>query len=340
MRSSIVMILLLVSSPCHVLADENSIDDEAADLAYQGLADLTLLRDETMKRFTLMVRGERQIFFDETVKRDPLELTQLYWLQAANKSKDLHYTAYCKVMGPESSNRGYEYQRWSERYDCGNNHRARSGAASHRGYTTRPAGTSKRQFMAEMGQNFCRLHPFDDLVSHAMYMYNSTDNSGWIEKVYLQTSKLIAAKEITQGNILTTWRWKYHTLDYEIELTQSKAHDYLPIHVKYNSKIKDKPKYFGETKIKWKRHPSGNFLPFVVNATASGQFGLQLTQQNWVYDWRIGKEAPDDFFDCDSDDFRLNFTPLYDFEFDVYMRPGGLITGTKWTTPKELLEED
>ncbi len=125
----------------------------------------------------------------------------------------------------------------------------------------------------------------------------------------------------------------------EIELTQSKAFDFMPTHVKYTSKMKGKETFFGETEVKWKKHlSSGKYLPHIIKAASGDQFGFVEKHHAWILDWRVGNEIEDDFFVCDSKDFRLQFSPVYDFYFDTYAQPGGLFTGSPWKMPKELEE--
>lgn len=318
---------------------------KAEALVYQGIAELASIRDSVLQRYALMVTGETQYLHPKSTSRPPLRINRIYKLQAASKKESLQYRAHGKVMGPESSNVNFEFQYWTEFYQCGLKTKARTGASLNKGYKEKEKGESVKRFIEKNQLSYVHFEPFDDLVIHPMFIRNSLSQNGWIEEVFLFDAKLLSVETITQGDIRSKWRWKHHILDFEIELTQSKAYDYLPVHVKYTSKSQKRLKEFGETTIKWKKHTgSGKLLPYILKAATGSPFGTREEHHHWVLDWRLGKEIKDDFFDCDSADFRLNFEPLYDFEFDVFSRAaglgtGGLGTGTPWKTPDELMDE-
>lgn len=321
-------------------ADEPAISPSAKEQVLQGLTDLTLLRDSVLKRYTLMVTGESQTIYDAKVKRPPLQIDRIYRLQAADKQKNLTYRASGKVMGPESSSRTYEFQYWVELYECKGETKGRAGSVSRHGYKVREQQQSIPDFIKQQRLSGVRFDPFDDLVLHAMFLRNPEDQYGWIEQVYLQQSELLEAETITQGDLRSRWRWKHYTLDFEIELLQSKAFDYLPVKVKYVSQIEQMPRLFAETEIEWRNHAaSGKYLPHLIKAASGSPYGHKQEHHHWVFDWRIGKQIPDDFFRCSLDDFRPQFSPLYEFYFDSYGKPGGVMTGTPWKTPAELADE-
>lgn len=332
-------VLCLGVIPSH--GDEKKGKPQVEDLVYQGIADLSFVRDDVLKRYALMVTGESHRMYSEKVKRPPLTIDRIYKLQAQCKTKDFLYRATGKMMGPESSNRNYDFQFWGEFWTCGNITKGRVGAANRKGYKIREKGQTTQHFIDANRLTRAAFDPFDDLVIHPMFMRGNLEQYGWIENVYLRESVLLKAERITQGDIRSKWRWKQHSLQCEVEMIQSKAYAYMPTQVKFVSKIKSDPKLYGETHIKWKKHlPSGNFLPHIVKTKHIGSYGLSEDHHHWVFDWRIGKELNEDFFDCGAKDFRSQFTPLYDFEFDTYDQSGGPIVGTPWKLPDELLEAD
>lgn len=339
-RIEVVFALLLVLlSP--IRADGKQEKTETEELVYEGLTELMLLRDAVLQRYALMVTGETQIQQDSRVDGVPLRLVRIYRLQSRSKSKSFTYLASGRVVGTESSNRDFEYQSWTEYYQCGLQLKGRTGSASRSGYTVREKGQSISDFVDKNHLSGVRLDPFDDLVLHPMFIVNPMDQFGWIEQVYLREGELLSADVITQGDVVSKWRWKHHTLDFEIELTQSKAYSYLPVRVKYRSMIPSMSSLFGETEIRWKRHSgTDQLLPHIVKCRSGAPFGDSKEQHDWVFNWKLGTEIPDDFFECESDDFRLKFSPLYDFYFDTYGQPGGLLTGTPWKTPEELLADN
>ena len=328
----------LASTPS--LAENRKAPSTAEEIAFQGIADLTLLRDSTLKRYSLMIQGESQVIYDASVARPPLQINRIYKFFAADSNRGLEYLSHCKVMGPESTSRTYEHQYWVEFYKCKDKAMGRYGSASRRPYKVREANQSINEFMEKQRLTGVRLSVFDTLIIHPMFVGNGDDQYGWIERTYLQKSELLEAAKVTQGDVRSKWRWKSGVHDFEIELVQGKAYDYLPVKVTFKSKDTSRPDHFGETEIKWKKHPSGKFLPYVLKMASGSPFGQKQEHHHWVLDWRLGDELPSDFFQCGLSDFRTQFTPIYDFKADVYARPGGLILGTPWKTPEALIEEE
>ncbi|TWU57335.1 hypothetical protein [Rubripirellula reticaptiva] len=320
-----------------LIADEAAEAEKKEAIVYDGLADLILLRDSVLSRYALMVTGETTTLSAESVNRPPIAINRIYKLHAGNKAKNFNYRAHGKVMGPGSSNRSFEFQYWVEFFQCGEKLKGRAGSADTHGYSQREKGQTVARFIGENRLSFVSFDPFDDLVLHAMFLQNEMLQRGWIEKVYLQESKFLSAEEVTQGDIVSKWHWRQHTLAFDIELTQSKAYGYMPTQVKYTSTNPNMPDRFGETNIKWKKNLKlSEWLPHVVKAAAGSSRGGAEVHHHWVFDWRVGDELDDKFFDCESTDFRLQFSPLYDFYFDTHAQPGGLFTGTPWRTPEEL----
>lgn len=347
MRSfKLATFLFLLCQPllaANLWGEESKSDQDTVDLVYQGITDLTLLRDDVLKRYTLMVTGESHKSYDASIKsRVPLRINRIYDLQARLKSKSFKYVASGAVLGVEQTNRPYECQFWRELLQCGLVMKANYGSASARGYKVRQKDETTKNFLEKNLVESIGFDPFDDLVLHPMFLRNPMNQYGWIERIFFTKSKLLSAETITQGDIRSKWQLNEPYGNFDIELTQSKAYGYLPTHVKYTSTSKEHPNLYGETEIKWKKHTgSGKYLPYVINAAAGGLFtGLTKEQHNWVFDWRLGKEIPDDFFDCESEDFRLQFSPLYDFHFDTFAKPGGYLAGTPWKTPEEILPKD
>lgn len=341
MRLLITMTILFMQwTAPKAFGEEAKAKVDAADLVLQGIADFTLLRDDVVQRYVLMVTGETQQLYDETANRAPLTIKRVYKLLAIDKKSSFRYMASGYMRGPENSYRQFDYQRWVEIYQCGLELRGRNSSVSPAGYKVKEKDQSTKEFIEKNGLEWLQFEPFDDLVLHPMLLVHPMDNHGWTEQVFLQDSKLLSAETIAQDDILSKWRWKLHNWEFEIELTQAKAFEYMPVHVKYTSKIEGKPKLFGETEIKWKKHVgSGRLLPHVIKAAVGAPYGNSEVHHHWVLDWRLGSQIPADFFDCNSADFRLKFSPLYDFDFDTY-GPGGLVTGTPWKTPDEILPED
>ena len=314
--------------------------ENAEDRVYEGLADLAVIRDDVLKRYALMVRGESQRVYLKPGVARPLQINRIYKLQAGWKRKDLQYRAHGKVMGPESSNREFEFQYWTEFFRCDGDIKGRRGTASPRGYIRKEPRETLKEFLEKHRLSAVEWDPFDDLVLHPLFLENPVEQFGWIEQVFFRESELLSAVEITQGDIRSTWRWKHKNLDFEIELTQSKSHDYLPTIVKYKPKMKDMPGLWGNTEIRWKRHSElKRELPHVIEAAFGGPFGTDERHYHWVMDWKVGDQLSDAFFDCDSVDFRTHFSDLFDFRFDTHGATGGLAIGTAWETPKELSED-
>lgn len=334
---TIVIACLAFSASADLRSDEVAKADQATDLVYQGIADLSLLRDSVLKRYALMVTGESQRIPDPNNSSRSVMHDRIYKLKAGHSARKFKYSASGQVMGLERSTRPDEYQIWGELLQCGSVTKGRNGIATTQGYTTRKKEETLNHFAEKLGVDWTRFDPFDVLVLHAMFLKHPMSQAGWIEKVYLRESELISAEEIVQGDIRSVWHWKNQLLDFEIELVQSKAHDYMPTQVKYTSTDPKTVTNFGETEIKWKKHARSNkYLPHIVKASRGSLYGQSKQQHQWVFDWRIGKEVPDNFFDCSSEDFRLQFTPLFDFEFDMAVDRRGKILGTPWKSPEEL----
>ncbi|WP_436716713.1 hypothetical protein U8335_05185 [Roseiconus lacunae] len=312
---------------------------DAEALVYSGLADLTVLRDKVTYQYALLITGERQRVFIEKPGSPPLQIDRMYRLHAGSRKRDFVYQALGRVIGPEQSSRSFDFQYWAELLKCSGTYKTRVGPAALRGYEVKPEDMSAKKFIEKSGAGAAVFDPFDDLVLHVMFWMNPERQSGWIEKVFLNASELKSAEEITQGDIRSKWRWKHHSLDFEIEMIQSKAFDYMPTHVKYTSKIPNMPGLFSETTIQWKKHQTHGLLPHVVKGIAGQPFGPVQEHHHVVFDWRLGKELKNDFFDCNAEDFRLQFSPLFDFYFDTHEKPGGLVTGTPWELPEELSDQ-
>ncbi|TWT98690.1 hypothetical protein [Stieleria varia] len=314
--------------------------ESAHDIVYQGLADMTVARDEVLKRYALMVQGESQVFYSDKVKgRPPVRIFRIYRLKARSSAKDLEYSAHGRVIGIGESNQPFEFQTWTELFTCGGKTEGRNGAASARGYMMKEKDISTREFVKKNALSAVNFDAFDDLVLHPMFLQNPMEQFGWIEQVFLREGELIEAQRVVQGEIHSKWRSKHHTLDFEIEMWQSKACDYMPVRLTYKSKIPNMPNLFGNTEISWKKNDSGKLLPHVLKAASGSPFDLTQEQHHWVFNWRVGKQVPNEFFDCESKDFRLQFTPLFEFYFDTYAKPGGRLTGSQWKTPQEILSD-
>ncbi|TWU57601.1 hypothetical protein Poly59_05080 [Rubripirellula reticaptiva] len=319
-------------------AAEQETDEDIKSIVDGAIAELTSVRDDVLKRYALMVQGESQTLRGGNIGGPPLKLDRIYKLQAGDKSSNFNYSSHCKVMDAGTTGFEYETQYWTEYLQCGTTTKARISLANMKDYKVRPEGQSIKNFLAENRLSRASFDPFDDLVLHVMFLKNKLAQRGWIEKVFLQECKFVSAERITNGDILSRWQWKQHSLEFEIELTQSKAYDLMPVRVKYVSKIKNMPKLFSDTEISWRKHATlGKHLPYRLKAASGGPFGNTQEYHHWIFDWRVGKEIDDDFFDCKADDFRIKFTPVFDFVADIYTRPTGVIPGTPWETPEEIL---
>ncbi|MCD0461837.1 hypothetical protein [Roseiconus lacunae] len=343
LRHSLLMIII---ASALFRADASFADDsrrkeqsKIEGTVYASIADLTVLRDEVLSRYALMITGERQRAFVESANRPPLQIDRQYRLLAASKKDDFLYQAFGRVIGPEQSSRTFDFQYWAEYLKCSNVHKARVGPAALRGYSIKPDNLPAKKFVEQAGVGATRFDPFDELVAHVLFWSNAEKQKGWIEYIFLHSSELISAERITQGDIKSKWRWKHHSLDFEIELIQSKAVNFMPTKVKYTSKIPNMPGLFSEATITWKKHRTGKLLPHVVRGATGAPFGPTQQHEHLLFEWRLGDEIDDDFFDSTSADFRLQFTPLFEFYFDTYQKPGGLVTGTPWELPEELTRD-
>ncbi|MCO8124726.1 hypothetical protein NHH03_23515 [Stieleria sp. TO1_6] len=335
---SILVVFLCCS--LSMWADEKE-ERDTEDLVYQGIADLTVLRDSVLRRYVLMAKGEVQRIHLTKSGGPPLRIQPAYKLQAVDKSKHFSYLANGRVLDSSATTRGYDLQYWQEFFRCGNMIKGRTGPASALGYTTKKKDQTVKQFIESESLKHTSFQPFDNLITHALFLASPRDQQGWIEQVFLKEGKFLEATKATQGQIVSRWRWKHHSLDFEIEMTQSKVFDYLPVKLKYTSRDKKMPGLFSESEIEWIEHKSTKqFLPHVLKSATGAPFGPTEEHFHWVFDWRIGNEIDDKFFDCESEDFRQQFSPIFDFYFDTYGQPGGILTGTPWKTPEELIDEE
>ncbi len=86
-------------SPDHL--DEKSEELKAA--VFDGIINLTLLRDSVCKRYTLMMVGENWTIYSEKVQRPPIRIDREYRFQAACKTKSFKYLAHGLVVDPSRS---------------------------------------------------------------------------------------------------------------------------------------------------------------------------------------------------------------------------------------------
>jgi hypothetical protein len=342
MGSRLLLTTLLTLGAC--VARCQSPDDAKAK-ALSGIESLIRLRDDIGSRYAMFAIGERH----RQLKGESNRVTGLWKIRSANRSQGFDYVANGHVITVRTTNhrRGTVFetdqQYWSEVVTCDGDTRTRSGSAmsaARSGYRTQPIRNNSNRLQETNKVSTGGFEPFDDLMLHPMFHDNPISNEKWIEQLFRSECEFLDANEGFGGDVGSRWHWQHGALDFEIEITHSKRHGYLPTKVQYTSKIDEFPNLHGLTRIEWARdRSSGRYLP--LRLAAAYRQSILVKKLFLKFRWRVGDAAADKHFLCGRGDYRMPFEGSFDFEFDNYEvtgpNKGNYIPGSPWSPPSDLV---
>jgi hypothetical protein len=158
-----------------------------------------------------------------------------------------------------------------------------------------------------------------------------------MEILFFQQAEFVSSRYIVHGDVESLWRYKRGDLDCEIKLVQSAASKYLPSEIhRFNAKLPLK-NYFCRTRLDWQQYKDKKtWLPHHIHAAEVGGFGKQNTlfeYHNQIH-WLVGDDATDDFFQCESPNFRIPITEAFEKEYD-YFDGSRLIRAPRYERPDD-----
>lgn len=303
---------------------------------FDGIAELVFLRDSVRPRYAFVATGE---LHQTAVGMQP-RLNALYWLAAIDEKKKFAYHANCTIKLADLRGAIRDSQRWAEKCKCGKQFFADGGFInSSHVYRSPNPGESSREFLNRLHLEVEHLDPFDDIFTAATNMMSYTESRRVAEQTFLERSKLVSSKLDGFGNAVSSWDSDQPSMRWKIRMVQSKLHDFLPVEIEIKGVEGFYKDFFSHTRVKWEKQKD-KYLPMRIEAACTTyQNGKPIINQWFIkLDWLVGDDVPEEFFQCQSDDYREPIRQHFNLSFDRNIQGVGVIKAEPWQAPEELSE--
>lgn len=325
----------MVVTMAHVAADAPTKDaEDKTGKVFDGLAELTYTRAKVLSRYAFVATGEKHVVGAD---REPA-IFPFYSLRMVNKKKGFKYAAHCDVRLLDDFETPRDGQTWQEECVCGGRLRVDGGPINQdfRRYQSPKPKESHVDFKKRIRFKVFHFDPFDDIVlpGHGIESYKPSVNGA--EHSFLETSKLVSSSLDGFGNAKSKWYYDTKDIDMEIELTQSKNHNFLPIEIDFKG-LGFYSNFFSHSRVEWKK-VKGVHLPVRVEHACISYLKGKVVENQWFVkiDWLVGDDVPEEFFKCESEDYREPLRKHFDLQFDQFIAGIGTVKADEWITPDEL----
>ncbi len=325
--------LVAQSSTCVGQKSETEVVDETGKV-FGGLAELTLARDHVMKRCAMIATGESHNTSEDGVpKTGPRYDFQLYDAATSFKYKG-HAYLYADGTSPLF---GREF--WQEMVRCNGLLKVRSGFinAVVKPYTVKPPEVGELEFLQSESFFPFKFSPFDNImmITDHMFFYAMPDGYQF-ETIFLREAKFVSSRFLIGQNVESVWHLQKADMNFDIYVVHSATCDYLPIEVKYRPHLKIGHQTFSDMRVDWVKQNDA-WVPSRLQAgsTRFRKNGKDLPYQYLLsFKWKVGDEAVDELFQCDSDDYRIPIMEQFGVVFS-HVRNGVSIPG-QYERPENL----
>jgi len=272
---------------------------------FEGIAELTINRDKTLKRSAMVAHLE---FFSEQPRDKPPILWNGYHIALQNTMNHFDYFGHCRITPLTYREKPLTAENWNEIAKCDGNVRLSDGPANPFRTIEKMPSSEPEKDALKKGSFMPRYYrPFDNicLMTNWMFFYGQNMKID-SERLFLREMQFVDSRFLVQGNVESHWDWEFGDMRFVVTMVQGANCAYLPIEVRYVNLSAATRDYFSHVRIQWKEH-HGVWVPDVVNAASSHQYGDRRYPYHWLmkFQWLIGDEVPESLVDCKLNNYRV-----------------------------------
>lgn len=287
-----------------VVADETGAtpEENRASQIYESIANMATIRDDTLRRYALVMHGESVYDAPDT----KLLVRPSVIVKLVDHSRQFEMTVRLQYTGQppyRESTSSYLFDRGREKSfvpgiaDIG-------GKWIEKPMKPKPASERKpwesQSFFERYGNFSCPgVPPIDSYLVPECTHGSVKPSRRNLENIVLREYELVSSKPVVGGIMETDWTWDTRWSDtYKIKIEFSAAVDRLP--VRMHAQSANGKRYYA-SRIDWRRH-EGNFLPYRVRFATEVKQGELSHMEDSTYRcfWLVGENVPDEFFESDN----------------------------------------